>query len=148
MDARNRNPLPKTDYNRLIQQIIENLESSRTSLNLLNEIAYWTTPPEAVHSEAEYPCLKHHISNSKATPHSFISLPETGYLRISQIIGNPRASPPIPPIIPVSRSTWWAGVKSGRYPKPSKALGPRITVWRVEDIRALIERVNCTEEKL
>ena len=40
--------------------------------------------------------------------------------------------------IPVCKSTWWAGVKSGRYPKPVK-LGPRITAWRVEDIRALIQ---------
>ena len=40
--------------------------------------------------------------------------------------------------IPVSRSTWWAGVKDGRFPKPLK-LGPRTTVWRIEDIRALIE---------
>ena len=40
--------------------------------------------------------------------------------------------------IPVSRSTWWAGVKTGRYPKPVK-LGPRITAWRVTDIRRLIE---------
>ena len=40
--------------------------------------------------------------------------------------------------IPVGKSTWWDGVKSGRYPKPVK-LGPRITAWRVEDIRALIE---------
>ena len=40
--------------------------------------------------------------------------------------------------IPVCKSTWWAGVKSGRYPKPVK-LGPRITAWRVEDIHDLIE---------
>ena len=40
--------------------------------------------------------------------------------------------------IPVSRSTWWAGVKTGRFPKPVK-LGPRTTAWRVEDIRALVE---------
>ena len=66
-------------------------------------------------------------------------LPETGFLRITQIIGNPKAIPPIPAIIPVSKSTWWEGVKSGRYPKPVKSLGLRITAWRVEDIRALIE---------
>ena len=65
-------------------------------------------------------------------------LPETGYVRSKQILGDPKADPPIPPIIPVSRSTWWAGVKSGLYPKPVK-LGPRITVWRVEDIRKLID---------
>ena len=65
-------------------------------------------------------------------------LPETGFLRLLQIIGNPKADPPVPPIIPVSKSHWWAGVKSGRYPKPVK-LGPRVTAWRVEDILALIE---------
>jgi hypothetical protein len=64
-------------------------------------------------------------------------LPETGYVRLSQIIGNRRAKPPIPAIIPVSKSTWWEGVRSGRFPKPLK-LGARITVWRVEDIQALI----------
>lgn len=65
-------------------------------------------------------------------------LPETGYLRLSQIIGSPKADPPIPPIIPVSRSCWLAGCKSGRFPAPVK-LGPRTTVWKVVDIRALIE---------
>jgi prophage regulatory protein len=58
-------------------------------------------------------------------------LPETGFLRISQILA------PAGPI-PVSKSTWWAGVKDGRFPKPLK-LGKRVTVWRVEDIRELIE---------
>ena len=65
-------------------------------------------------------------------------LSETGFLRLSQIIGNKKAKPPIYSLIPVSKSTWWAGVKSGRFPKPVK-LGPRVTVWRREDIRALIE---------
>lgn len=64
-------------------------------------------------------------------------LPETGFLRLPQIIGDPKAEPPIPPIIPVKKSCWWAGCASGRFPKPVK-LGPRVTAWRVEDIRALI----------
>ena len=64
-------------------------------------------------------------------------LPSTGFLRLPQIIGNPKANPPQPPIIPVCRSTWWAGVKIGRYPKPVK-LSPRVTAWRAEDIVALI----------
>lgn len=67
-------------------------------------------------------------------------LPETGYLRLRQIIGDPRANPPIPPIIPVSRSTRWEGVRTGRYPQPVRSLGTRITAWRVEDVRDLIER--------
>jgi prophage regulatory protein len=65
------------------------------------------------------------------------TLPDEGLLRISQIIGDPNAEPPIPAVIPVSKSSWWAGCKSGRYPAPIK-LGPRTTAWRVADIRALI----------
>ena len=64
-------------------------------------------------------------------------LPETGFVRLPNIIGDAKSDPPTPPIIPVSKSTWWAGVKTGRYPQPIK-LGPRITAWRVEDIRDLI----------
>jgi hypothetical protein len=63
-------------------------------------------------------------------------LPETGFLRLSQIIGDPKRG--IPPIVPIGKTAWWEGVRSGRFPKPIK-LGPRITVWRVEDIRNLIE---------
>jgi predicted DNA-binding transcriptional regulator AlpA len=66
------------------------------------------------------------------------TLPDTGFVRLPQIIGSAKTRPPVPALIPVSRSTWWAGVKSGRYPRPVK-LGPRITAWRVEDIRRLIE---------
>jgi len=64
-------------------------------------------------------------------------LPEAGFLRLRQIIGDPKAEPPIPPVIPVGKSTWWAGVKSGRYPQPIK-LGPRTTAWAVDAIRVLI----------
>jgi len=63
--------------------------------------------------------------NSKIT--EIQNLPETGLLRLKQILQ----------FIPVSRSTWLAGVKTGRFPKPLK-LGPRTTAWRVADIHALI----------
>lgn len=56
------------------------------------------------------------------------SLPETGYVRQSQLI---------PAIFPFSPATLWRKVKAGTFPKPVK-LGPRITAWRVEDIRAAI----------
>lgn len=61
-----------------------------------------------------------------------------GFLRLHQIIGNPKANPPIKPIIPVSKSTWWAGVKTGRYPQPIK-FGPRITAWSLDSINDYIE---------
>lgn len=72
------------------------------------------------------------------------SIPVTGYLRLAQIIGDPRAG--LPALIPVCKTTWWQGVRTGRFPKPSRALGGRITVWRVEDIRALIEGRSMREE--
>lgn len=65
-------------------------------------------------------------------------LPESGYLRLTQILGDKKSNPPVLPIIPIGKSSWWAGVKSGRYPQPVK-LGPRTTAWRIEDIRHLIE---------
>ena len=58
------------------------------------------------------------------------NLPETGFVRLSTLLQ----------LIPVSKSTWWAGVKAGRYPQPVRTLGQRITAWRVEDIRALIQQ--------
>lgn len=57
------------------------------------------------------------------------SNPRPALLRLKDILA-PRGP------IPVSKSTWWAGVRSGRYPAPVK-LGPRITAWRKEDIDAL-----------
>jgi predicted DNA-binding transcriptional regulator AlpA len=98
---------------------------------------------------------------------------ETGYLRLSQIIGQKevteveaqknrrqaitekkagkkpnnrrkRSCVAIPPLIPISRSSWWHGVKTGKYPKPVK-LGPRTTVWRRDNILNLIDEFNKTK---
>lgn len=62
-------------------------------------------------------------------------LPETGYVRLCQIVGDKKAG--IPALFPVSKSTWWAGVKAGRYPQPVK-LSERCTAWPVAAIRELI----------
>lgn len=61
------------------------------------------------------------------------------FFRLRQIIGDPKATPPIPPIIPVSKSAWWEGCKSGKYPRGIK-LGPKTTVWRSCDVYQLIEQ--------
>jgi prophage regulatory protein len=53
---------------------------------------------------------------------------ERRLLRLKQII---------PDKIPISKSSWWAGVKTGKYPKPMK-LGERTTVWRESEIDAII----------
>ena len=73
------------------------------------------------------------------TLNTYNPLPETGLVRLSQILGDKKKG--IPPIIPVSKSTWWDGVKSGRFPKPIK-LGERTTCWNVFDIRQLINQAS------
>lgn len=57
---------------------------------------------------------------------------------MSEYVGKLLREKQVLALVPVSRATWWAGVKTGRYPKPIK-LGPRITVWRFEDILKLTE---------
>lgn len=64
-------------------------------------------------------------------------------LRITDIIGDPKASPPILPLIPISKSSWWAGVRQGRYPRPVK-VGPNTTCWRSRDIRAYLQSLETT----
>lgn len=56
------------------------------------------------------------------------SLPEIGFVRLPVILN----------IFPVGRSTWWQGVKDGKYPKPIK-IAERAVAWRVEDIKSLIK---------
>lgn len=70
---------------------------------------------------------------------SYLMLPDTGFIRLPQIIGDPKRG--IPAVIPVSRTMWFEGVRSGRYPA-GVLLGPRTRAWRVEDIRALVERAG------
>ena len=62
------------------------------------------------------------------------------FLRSKQIIGDKKADPQIPPIIPISESAWWLGVKDGRYPSPIK-LSPKVTVWRSDEIQALVDQI-------
>ncbi|MCP4885832.1 MAG: AlpA family phage regulatory protein [Planctomycetaceae bacterium] len=65
------------------------------------------------------------------------TFPEIGFLRMRDIIGDKNN----PGIIPVSRSSWYKGIAEGRYPKPVK-LGERISAWKIEDIRKLIDELN------
>jgi predicted DNA-binding transcriptional regulator AlpA len=63
---------------------------------------------------------------------------EERLLRLKEIIGDRKTG--LPAIIPISKSTWWAGVASKRYPQPVRHLGPRITAWRASEIYALVSR--------
>jgi len=57
-----------------------------------------------------------------------IALKEDRLLRLKQVLE----------IVPVGKSTWWAGVATGRFPQPLRHLGPRITVWRASEVYALV----------
>ena len=67
------------------------------------------------------------------------------FLRLKHIVGDHKAKPPIPPIIPIAKSTWWDGVKKGKYPKPYK-IGSNTTVWRSDEIQELVNRM-CNEDR-
>jgi len=60
---------------------------------------------------------------------TIIQIPSFGFLRLKQVLK----------VIPVSKSQWWVGVKSGEYPAAIK-LSERMTVWCAEDILALVEK--------
>lgn len=72
-------------------------------------------------------------------------LQSAGYLRLKQIIGDKQNQDSVA-LIPVSKSTWWAGVKNGRFPAPVK-LTERTTAWKAEDILNLIEQIRQKGDK-
>ncbi len=67
-------------------------------------------------------------------------IPDSGFLRLPQIIGTKAKPGPIP----VSRSTFYAMIESGKAPRPVK-VGARAVAWRARDIRDLIERLEAGE---
>ena len=79
---------------------------------------------------AKYFCGVGSISRGEDQPDRQRTLPQVGYIRLKEVLA----------FIPVSKSTWYKGIADGRYPKPTKVLGPRIAAWDVRDIRPLLEQ--------
>lgn len=96
----------------------------------------------------KYEKAAHAAANEQIVPASVFrqnhapvaNLPETGFVKLWQIIGDVRRG--IPAVFPISRSGWYQGIKEGRFPAPVK-LGPRSSAWRVSDIQALLESVTA-----
>lgn len=63
------------------------------------------------------------------------AIAKVGFLRLPQVLQ----------LVPISKSAWWEGCKTGRFPKPVK-LGPRTTVWRAEEIMEFIEQIGAQIE--
>lgn len=67
----------------------------------------------------------------------FFDLPATGYVRQAQLV---------PYLLPVSSATFWRMVRRGDFPAGVK-LAPRITAWRVEDVRKWMSERPCEQLK-
>ena len=59
-----------------------------------------------------------------------------GFLRLPQVLE----------FFAISKSTWWKGIQEGRFPKPIK-LTERTSVWPVEDIEALFDRIVASRRE-
>ncbi len=59
-------------------------------------------------------------------------IPETGYVRLPVILQH----------FPVSKSTWYNGIKAGKYPQGVR-ISERITAWRASDIRNLLDEESA-----
>lgn len=71
------------------------------------------------------------------------TLPTMGFVGIWVIANNPKKK--TLGVMGIGRTSWLEGVKSGIYPKPIK-IG-RSTLWRVDQIRELIEELGGTDRK-
>jgi predicted DNA-binding transcriptional regulator AlpA len=86
-------------------------------------------------SEAkQFPTIqkKQKLPRSIPGPLRTMPLPEIGFLRITEVLR----------LYPVSRSSWWQGIRDGKYPAPIK-LGPRTSAWKISDILALIAQAEA-----
>lgn len=94
------------------------------------QYAQWAGNPEFLKSHVTLP--QEMIAGGKIM---ISKTPQQGFLRLPQVLA----------LIPVSKSTWWDGCKSGRYPQPVK-IGPNSTAWKAEDITELMQRLANPEE--
>ena len=62
-------------------------------------------------------------------------LPEDGFVREKALVGPDG-------LIPISRSALWEWVRKGTFPAPVK-LGPRVTAWRVQDVRQFLDKKSA-----
>lgn len=63
-----------------------------------------------------------------------VVMPEEGFVRLPVVLN----------VLGISRTAFYDGIARGDYPRPVR-LGPRVSVWRVEEIRTLIS--TCHEER-
>lgn len=80
----------------------------------------------------------------KAIAPNFDSLPDSAFIRESQLVQSPKR-PDTPAPLPFSAPTLWRKVKAGTFPAPVK-LSERVTAWRVGDIRIWLASRSTTQQ--
>ena len=83
-------------------------------------------------------------ATSKQIAANFDSLPDSAFIRESQLVQSPKR-PDTPAPLPFSAPTLWRKVKAGTFPKPVK-LSERVTAWQVGDVRAWIAGHCATQQ--
>lgn len=71
-------------------------------------------------------------------PLAFDALPGNAFLREAEMVrseSNPTG------LFPFSSHTLWRKVREGSFPQPLK-LAPRVTAWRVSDVRSWMEAIS------
>lgn len=70
--------------------------------------------------------------SSKSNPQAKnTDLPLEGFIRLSEVLK----------LLPVSKSAWYRGISEGKYPRPFH-LGPKTSLWHVQDIRQLFNKIQ------
>ena len=67
-------------------------------------------------------------------------LPNTGLLSLRQIVGDKAKG--IQPLIPISRSGWFQGIREKRYPA-GLIIGKRRRLWTSDSIARLISELSA-----
>lgn len=76
------------------------------------------------------------MNQSKEVYNSKNLLPSEGFIRLNIVIKT----------CGIARSTVWAWVKQGRFPKPIK-ISPKVSAWNVQDIRMWLANPADWQEK-
>lgn len=69
------------------------------------------------------------MANANNSNNNFNALPENALLKLPQVLA----------LYPVSKSSWYAGIKSGIYPR-GKKIGVRSIAWKSSDVQALLDQ--------
>jgi predicted DNA-binding transcriptional regulator AlpA len=78
--------------------------------------------------------IQHVFDKSPSQP-VFDRLPDSAFVRESQLVRSPKNPDSAVAPLPFSAPTLWRKVKDGSFPQPIRCFS-RITCWKVSDVRA------------